>query len=127
MSEELYEQDELLDKKYSAIQDECIEKGIPWNGLMERTKDIREAMREVHFKIKQLEPIEWEEIPDYGHLMTMEDFKESVDCGGFIDYDGFGYYATKDKMSNKQIVPSDFRKNHILKNKEFTHVVWFNR
>jgi len=65
------------------------------------------------------------EIPEYGDHMTMQEWLECVECGGFIDYDGWGNYATADKMSDKKLVPSDVKKNNI--DESYTHVVWFNR
>lgn len=63
------------------------------------------------------------EIPDYGNLYLIEEFRSNVDCGGFIPYDGAGYYATKTHMSREHSVWSS--------NKEIpswaTHVIWFNR
>lgn len=65
------------------------------------------------------------EIPDYGDLMVIESFISNCECGGFIDYDGHGYYATETKMSDMMVLPSDIKHGNI--NKDFTHVVWFNR
>jgi hypothetical protein len=75
--------------------------------------------------------------------MTIKEFIECVNCGGFIDDDGHGYYATKDKMTNKLILPSHitgrtyifdektgkFKTVKIKKylDKKFSHIVWFNR
>ena len=57
----------------------------------------------------------------------MEDFKSNVLCGGFIDYDGFGRYASINKESDKIICPSHFKNNVVLEDEEFTHVMWYNR
>lgn len=62
---------------------------------------------------------------DIGNLMTLEDFVEACDCGGFIDYDGYGYYATADKQSDVVISPSDVSLE--LVREDFTHVKWYNR
>ncbi len=64
-------------------------------------------------------------IPDYGDLITIEEFIATVEVGGFIDYDGFGKYATETQMSNKEIILSDVKRDKI--DKSFSHVVWFNR
>jgi len=85
----------------------------------------------------------FEPIPSYGDLMTLDHFIELCRNGGFINYDGHGHYAFKDKMSNKEVHPSDVTgkyslfdmktgkfKQHTKKpcvDKSFTHVVWFNR
>ena len=73
-----------------------------------------------------LEPIEWNKI-GCGDLMTLESWIDCVKSGGFIDYDGSGNYSDGKRESNKGVSPSDVRAGHILKNKEFTHVVWYNK
>jgi len=57
--------------------------------------------------------------------MTLETFIANVNCGGFIDYDGIGNYATNTQMSNIEIYPSDIKSGTYRK--DFTHIVWFNR
>lgn len=66
-----------------------------------------------------------EEIPDYGDLFTIEEFEKDCKSGGFIDYDGTGYYAFKNKMTNKEISCDSFVKGTYDKN--YTHVMWFNK
>ena len=70
--------------------------------------------------------IEWESLPDYGDLMTVKDFMECVESRCFIDYDGHGYLAIKDKMSNQKIWPSLVKDGPLI-DPQFTHIVWFNR
>lgn len=74
---------------------------------------------------KLYEEYELREIPDYGDHMTIEYFKECCDCGGFIDSDGFGVYATETQVSSIDVNPSDIETG--LYRKDFTHVVWFNK
>ncbi len=69
--------------------------------------------------------IKFEPIDTNGDMMTLKHWLECVDSGGFIDYDGFGYYAFEDKMSDKEVKPSHVKKNGI--DDKFTHVVWYNR
>jgi len=69
--------------------------------------------------------IDWIEFPDYGDLMTKEEFIENVKYGYFIDYDGFGKYSNGTQMSNIKVYPSDIKENGF--DKRFSHVVWFNR
>lgn len=57
--------------------------------------------------------------------MTMTDFITCCHNGSFIDYDGFGHYATVDQVSNKIITPSQVLRGEIDRN--FTHVLWYNR
>ena len=69
--------------------------------------------------------IRFEAIPEYGDHMTLQEWKEACDCGGFIDYDGHGDFATVDKCSNFQISPSE---RNLVKIPEWaTHVVWYNK
>lgn len=72
----------------------------------------------------------WEEIdPSDNHIMTLEDFKNNVLGGGFIDYDGFGNYAIcKDGTyfnSGINIYPSDIQFDQLRT--DMTHVIWYNR
>lgn len=64
-----------------------------------------------------------DEIPDYGDLMTLEDWDACVACGGFIPYDGSGCWATNNKMDQSSNVWS----KTALRPEWATHVVWFNR
>ncbi len=68
---------------------------------------------------------EMEPIPDYGDLMTAEDFIDTCMSGGFIDYDGHGYYATDREMSRIKVTPSMVKADGFVVG--WTHVVWFNR
>lgn len=65
------------------------------------------------------------DIPDYGDHMPLEDFVECCKDGMFIDYDGWGHYASEKKMSTKIIRPSNVTDGTYKKN--FSHVVWFNK
>lgn len=58
-------------------------------------------------------------------FMTMADFVDGCECGGLIDYDGFGYYATETEMTDLTVRPSDWSKGKL--DPRWTHVVWFNR
>ena len=70
--------------------------------------------------MKYISPIE------IGHLMTMEKWLECVSCGGFIDYDGYGNYSDGTHMiRGESVYPSMVKKKKI--DKEWSHIVWFNR
>lgn len=73
----------------------------------------------------KLENIKYEQdILDYGDVMTVDEFKDCCDCGGFIDYDGFGYLVKDGKMNDEiEICPS---KRHLIP-KSATHICWLNR
>ena len=66
-----------------------------------------------------------EPIGDSGDLMTLKEWKECVECGGFIDYDGHGRLATKTEKSDILIRPSQSKSMVIPA--WATHVVWCNR
>ena len=66
-----------------------------------------------------------EPIPDFGDHMKIEDFIKAVEAGMFIDYDGFGTYATEDYNTDLIVKPSEVIMGTL--NKKFTHVVWFNK
>lgn len=66
-----------------------------------------------------------EPIPEYGYLMTMEEFIETVKCGFFIDYDGYGCYSDGKEISQGSVCPSDVAKGTV--DMKWSHVVWFNR
>jgi len=63
--------------------------------------------------------------PKYGDLFTMKHWLECVEVGGFIDYDGYGHYATETQTSNIEVKPSDVKKGKI--DKTWTHIMWYNR
>ena len=66
-----------------------------------------------------------EDIPDYGDVMSMEDFIKNCECSGFIDYDGFAHPIVNDKMiGGITIRPSRIKEWPSL---EFKKVIWFNR
>lgn len=64
-------------------------------------------------------------LPDYGSHITFEEWLESVECGGFIDYDGWGYYATENQMTDIIVRPSHVEKETLIPG--WTHIVWFNK
>lgn len=62
----------------------------------------------------------------YGNHMTRKEFVEQCKAGSFIDYDGFGEYATATHVSDVRVNPSDVKNGGWL-DSFFTHVVWYNR
>jgi hypothetical protein len=87
--------------------------------------------------------LELKDIPDYGDHMTLKEFIKAVKEGCLTDYDGHGYYATAMHMSNILVLPSHITgktseldwetgKIKIVKvekkiNKNFSHIIWFNK
>ncbi len=57
------------------------------------------------------------------HLLTVEEWKEDVRTGMFIDYDGYGHPVRNDMVANDVIYPSQADSVP----DDATHIVWFNR
>lgn len=57
--------------------------------------------------------------------MSIKDFKECCECGGFINSDGDGYYATENEVSNIEALPSAFVAGQIRT--DFKYVCWYNK
>lgn len=80
-----------------------------------------------------------QKFPDYGELMTLDEFITACETFCFVDYDGCGKFATDKEMSYINVSPSDVLNNVYIFEKsyngtvyisygiEFTHVIWFNR
>lgn len=66
-----------------------------------------------------------EPLPEYGDHRTLDMFIEDCESGMFTDDDGYGRYASATEMFSKTVCPSDILDARI--NREFTHVVWFNK
>jgi len=76
-------------------------------------------------EIRMLLTPEFHDLPDFGDVMSLKDFKANVACGGFIDYDGYGHYIKDGKESNIEIYPSDIRHGSIRD--DFDTIIWYNR
>ena len=74
---------------------------------------------------RMIMPFTLSKLPDYGDVMSLEEFIGCVKDGGFIDYDGFGNYVKDGKETNITIIPSDVKHKSIRT--EFDTIVWFNR
>lgn len=65
---------------------------------------------------------------DYGELMTATEFSEVVLCGGFIDYDGSGYYSDGVFMYRERpALPSAILRAEGRTDPKYSHVAWFNK
>lgn len=61
---------------------------------------------------------------DLGDLMTVGKFRKCVECGGFIDYDGFGHPVRNNKADPSiWIKPSRIHEIPA----SATHIVWYNK
>jgi hypothetical protein len=94
----------------------------------EYKKYLKEEEDELEFLSREkrmIMPYTLQEIPNYGDIMTLEEFIKCVKSGGFIDYDGSGNYLEFNKMTNIDIYPSDVEFNKIRT--QFDRIIWFNR
>lgn len=123
--EELEKKIEELEEEVDKIYNKSFERPDGWEWYCK------------HPKLKQLEDLQrdYKLIQDYelkdidkscGDLMTLQDFIEGCEIGPlFTDYDGFGEYATKNKVSNITVYPSDIISRKFRK--DFTHIMWYNK
>ena len=75
-------------------------------------------------------PLSFRMTPDEDDCMTMpvEEFLGAVKAMGFMDDDGYGFWAqTEASMSNQVVRPSDVGKRGFAPPEWATHVVWFNK
>lgn len=124
-----------MDKKTDLIEkmnflqeqiDEIEKDSETWEGFQKDAEKLI-ALKAKYYRQYRilLDPSHFENIPEYGHLMTFRDFSSNCKGGGFIDYDGYGRYANEHSMSDIHIYPSDIEAGNYRG--DFTHVVWFNR
>jgi hypothetical protein len=67
-------------------------------------------------------------LPDYGDLMSLQDFVKYCKEGYFIDYDGIGYYSDGRVYWRDLIArPSDIIKDRIKNGLNYRYVIWFNK
>jgi hypothetical protein len=67
----------------------------------------------------------FESYRDYGSKRTLKGWLDYVENGFFIDYDGHGYLATDNQVSNIPIIPSEAK---AFKFPDWcTHICWYNR
>jgi hypothetical protein len=121
---ELEEQLKIAEEEYSERW-----KSVPDNlDFLQYEEYMSEAVskvREIGRKIRMMKEPTFEELPDHGDVMSLEQFIECVKSGGFIDYDGFGHYVKDGKESDITIYPSDLKHNAIRE--DFDTIIWYNR
>lgn len=62
---------------------------------------------------------------DCADIMSLEEFKDNVECGGFVDDDGSGYFILGGKETDIPAYPSDFKAG--LDASRFDGVAWYNK
>ena len=84
-----------------------------------------DVLNELDSQMRMIQPPEYSELPDYGEVMSLDEFISNCNDGGFIDYDGSGNYVKDGKKSNITIYHSDVKNGNIRN--DFDSVIWFNR
>lgn len=128
--EQLKAEYELLSKERDKVWNQFMEmagEGIPYDVACKwyDNQNVVSECAELSREIRVLENYELEPFPEYGTLMSLEEFIAYCKTGFLVNYDGTGKYATEDKMSNIYILPSDVVSGTYRK--DFSHVIWFNR
>jgi len=101
-----------------------------WPGLYaeeDRAKTVAEDMDMVRRWLRSLagDPLDTTEYANEpcADVMTVEEWLESCEFGGFIDYDGYGSPMKDGKVARMTISPS---RRHLVP-KDATHIEWYNR
>lgn len=125
---ELEQKMDDLDEQINTRFNQLLLDGVDYKDIDGALKPLRKqlnALSRIHRVLLPRPEKILTNISDYGDLMTMEAFIDTCECGGFIDYDGIGRYATETQESDIEILPSDITMG--VYRKDFSHVVWFNR
>lgn len=93
--------------------------------LEDKDPDLLEQIDEVLDEaVPEKEP-KGEPIDPDSHHITVQEFDECCESGGFIDDDGFGELATATEVfPGKTVYPSD---DPDERDPKYTHVVWYNK
>ena len=128
--EQLKTEYELLDKERHKVWEQFMDmagEGIPYDVACQwyDNQNVVSECAKLNRQIRILEDYELEPLPDYGTLMSLEEFVSYCKMGFLVDYDGTGRYATSDQASNICVYPSDVVSGEYRH--DFSHVIWFNR
>lgn len=128
--EQLKAEYKLLSKERNKVWEQFMDmasEDIPYDVAWKwyESQNVVSECNNLDRQIRILESYKLTPLPDFGTLMSLEEFIIFSKSGMLSDYDGSGRYATKDAESNICIYPSD-----ILSGKyrhDFSHVIWFNK
>ena len=128
--EQLKAEYKLLDKERNKVWHQFMDmasEGIPYDVACKwyESQNVVEECVKLNRQIRVLEDYELKPLPDYGTLMSLEEFIAYCKAGFLINYDGHGRYATSDQVSNICVYPSDILSGEYRH--DFSHVIWFNR
>lgn len=128
--EQLKAKYELLSKERDKVWKQFMEmagEGIPYDVACKwyENQNIVSECNNLNRQIRVLEDYELEPLPEYGALMSLEEFIVYCKKGFIINYDGYGRYATSYQASDIYVYPSDIVSGTYRH--DFSHVIWFNR
>ena len=128
--EQLKAEYELLDKERNKVCHQFMDmasEGIPYDVACKwyESQNVVSKCANLDRQIRVLEDYELKPLPDYGTLMSLEEFIAYCKAGFLINYDGHGRYATSDQASNICVYPSDILSGEYRH--DFSHVIWFNK
>lgn len=129
MTEEEYEKKlEELDEKVHEIWEQSFEKPYPesWEWYINHpiVKEDRKVYREYKL-IKTPKLCDMDDL-DRKCRIPFKEFEKYCKIGPlFSDYDGSGYYATKNQVSDIGISPSDICAG--VYRKDFEYICWYNK
>ena len=132
MYEEMKRLYEEADDKYDEAEKEFDrihkdDKEFPlWPVFKEYMKPYAAEVKKYRVMMIPVQPHTLSPLDDIGDYMTLEQFKANCECGGFIDYDGFGYLCIGEQQTNIEIYPSDIMKANADLSK-FDGVMWYNK
>lgn len=97
-----------------------------FNAYSDLCQPYHDLINTINRRIRMIMPVELEEeLRKDDDVMTLDEFKEAVKSGMFIDYDGHGRYVKDGRVTNVLIFASDCESKSIRK--DFTEMVWYNR
>jgi hypothetical protein len=128
--EQLKAEYELLSKERDKVWEQFMDmasEGIPYDVACKWYEEqvVVSELAKLGSQIRSLENYELGPLPEYGTLMSLEEFIAYSKTGFLINYDGHGRYATSDQASNICVYPSDIVSGEYRH--DFSHVIWFNR
>jgi len=126
--EQIEKEIEILENKVdekNKIWDDKFRSKLSWDEYQMYMFKEWKAIAKLDRERRMIMPYKLSELPNYGDVMSLNDFIKCVKCGGFIDYDGFGNYVKDGKETDIVIQPSDVKYKAIRK--DFDTIIWYNR
>lgn len=108
------------DARYYTFRPTVRLKGLKWVIAVVDNPFVREG--KIGYVEAELKPVFPHKNEDYGDLMPLNEWWESVDCGCFTSWDGSGYFSNGTHHTYEGSV---FERENIPAGA--THVLWFNK